>query len=543
MKSVKKVLCILVAFAIIFGCMGTFSFADDGKRYYFIDSVNGDDSNSGTDINSPVKSIDGLKDIVFEPGTHFLFKNGGEYECTVTLTCSGTKDNPIVISSYGDGEKAVLRTDKNTEVFRFFDCSYITVSNIHIDAPNGGGIWIDTLNQTSEGITIDNVYFTDIQNFRVNSRDDFSKGAAPARAAVMVKGLPARSRYAVNDLTITNCEVDNCANGFLIWGSWNDEQAPWCEIEDIDPVYNTGLLIKDCYLHDMDAEAGVIGICDGALVTNCRAINCCQGPGVDENGEILYFTAALWFWGSVNSTIQYCEISGQKNVGDGMAIDFDSYSHNCTYQYIYSHDNMRFICNCPNHDGHRNNTIRYCLSVNDNGGRSRISVNPGEHGLNFYNNTIVNCADFYMVDMYDSYIANNIIIPDDGYVVFTDFADSLKDNNVFDSNCYYGTNKPLCDTINSISVLPGFVGDDYSNPESFKLSKDSPLIGKGAVIEGNDAETDFFGNKITSNNIGCFGGDGEDVEYKRENIFVRIRNFFESLIEIIAHKLSGVREY
>ena len=545
MKTANKILCVFLAFAIIFGCMGTMSFAQESvKRYYYIDSVDGDDSNSGTDINSPVKTIGGLKDFIIEAGTHFLFKNGGEYDCAVTLTCNGTKDNPIVISSYGEGEKAILKTNEKTEVLRLFDCSYVTVSNLHISAPNGGGIWIDTLNQTSEGIVIDNVYFTDMQNHRVNSRDDFSNGASSARAAVMVKGLPARSRYAVNDLTIKNCEVYNCANGFIIWGSWNDRQDWACKNEeDIDPVYNTGLLIEGCYLHEMDAEAVLVGMCDGALVTNCRAINCCQGPGTDENGNILYFTAAMWFWGSENSTIQYCEIAGQKNVGDGMAVDFDSHSNNCTYQYIYSHDNMRFICNCPNYSGHFNNTVRYCLSVNDNKGRSRISANPGEHGLNFYNNTIVNCADFYMIDMYDSVIANNIIIPDEGYVVCYDMADYFRDGNVFASNCYYGTNKPLCDTFKSINRLPGFVGDDLTNPESFRLSEDSPLIGKGVEIEGNDLTTDFFGNEITSNNIGCFGGDGENVKYERENIFERIINFFESLFERIVHEIKGIKEY
>ena len=279
----------------------------------------------------------------------------------------------IMDKTYVEGEKPLLYTNNKTEVFKLFDCSYITISNLHIKAENGGGIWIDTLNQTSEGIIIDNVYFTDMQNYKVHSRDDFSNGAAAARAAVIVKGLPARSRYAVNDLTIRNCEVYNCANGFMIWGSWNDSQTPWCEEDEIDPVYNTGLLIEKCYFHEMDAEAVIVGMCDGALVTNCRAINCCQGEGVDENGEIEYFTAAMWFWGSENSTIQYCEIAGQKNVGDGMAIDFDSHTNNCTYQYIYSHDNMRFMCNNANYSGQHNNTVRYCLSVNDGGGRSKTS--------------------------------------------------------------------------------------------------------------------------------------------------------------------------
>lgn len=543
MKKTIKIIAFLLTFSLIFCSIGLFAYAADTKIYYYIDSVNGDDSNSGTEADSPVKTISGLKNLVIEAGTHFLFRNGGEYDCAVTLTCSGTKENPIVISSYGEGEKAILKTDEKTEVLRLFDCSFVTISNLHIKASNGGGIWIDTLNQTSEGIVIDNVYFTDMQNYRVRSRDDFSNGAATARAAVMVKGLPSKSRYPVNDLTISNCEVYNCANGFMLWGSWNDEQIPWCENEeDIDPIYNEGILVEGCYFHEMDAEAVVVGICDGALVTNCRAINCCQGPGTDENGEILYFTAAMWFWGSENSTIQYCEIAGQKNVGDGMAVDFDSHTNNCTYQYIYSHDNMRFICNCPNYSGHHNNTVRYCLSVNDNGGRSRISANPGEHGLNFYNNTIVNCADFYMIDMYDSVIANNIIVPADGYVVAYDMADYFKDGNIFASNCYYNTATPLCD-LGSRNTVPGFVSSNWDSVESFMLSADFPLIGAGIEVEGNDLTTDIFGNKITSNNIGCYGGSGEDAEYEGENIIAKIIRICKNTIERIIREINGLKDY
>ncbi len=534
MKKSIKILAAFLAAVMLITSLSYFAFAQNNKNYYYLDSVAGDDSNSGTDINSPVKTIAGLKDLRVGPGTHFLFKNGGEYECAVTLTCEGTKENPIVISSYGEGEKAVLYTNEKTEVFRLFDCSYVTVSDLQIKAPNGGGIWIDAYNKTSEGIVIDNVYFSDMQNYKVHSRDDFSKGAAVARAAVMVKGLPAKTRYAVNDLTITNCEVYNCANGFMIWGSWNDEQNPWCEEENIDPIYNEGLLVKGCYFHEMDAEAVVVGICKGALVTHCRAINCCQGG--DEllpNGDVEYFTAAMWFWGSESSTIQYCEIAGQKNIGDGMAVDFDSYTHNCTYQYIYSHDNVRFMCNCPNHSGHHGNTVRYCLSVNDNKARSTTAVGAcGEHNFSFYNNTIVNSGEFQFKNLYDSYIANNIIVMQDGATFAYDVDPSR--GNVFENNCYYNAMNPLVD-MGAMNTVPGFAGTDYSDPESFRLSEDSPLIGAGVEIEGVD--TDFFGEKIESANIGCYGGKGTDEEYRGESIIEKIirmiRNFFETIIHEI----------
>ena len=538
MKKTFRILSVFIVAAIVLTSLSFFSFASESGITYYVDSVNGNDENDGTDINNPIKSINGLIGAVFAPGTKILFKNGGEYECASTLSCSGLKENPIVISSYGEGEKAILKTEAKAEILQLIDCSYITISNLHFVAPNGGGIWIDTLEKTSEGIVIDNVLFTDMQNYKVNTRDDFSRGAAAARAAIMVKGLPARSRYAVNDLTITNCEVYNCANGFMIWGSWNDEQNPWCENEeDIDPVYNEGLLIKNCYFHEMDAEAVVVGMCDGALVTHCRAINCCQGEGLKENGEVAYFTAAMWFWGSENSTIQYCEIAGQKNVGDGMAVDFDSHTNNCTYQYIYSHDNVRFMCNCPNHSGQHGNTVRYCLSVNDNKGRSTTAVGEcGEHNFKFYNNTIINCGEFQMKNLYDSYVVNNIIVPADGATIAYDIDPSR--NNVIKNNCYYKVSNPLIDTF-SMNTVPGFAGEDYSDYMSFMISKDSPLIGAGIEID-DDVLSDFFGNEISSNNIGCYAGNGVDVEYKGENIFEKFIRMVLDIFETLKHEITVI---
>ncbi|MBR2876909.1 MAG: hypothetical protein IKC01_07215 [Clostridia bacterium] len=536
MKKRTKVLCVLLVISVILGNISLFAFAaENSKSYYYIDSVNGNDSNNGTDVNSPVKTINGLGNVNIKPGTHFLFKNGGEYECTATLTCNGTAENPVVVSSYGEGEKAVLYTNEKTEVLRLFDCSYVSVKDLHIKARNGGGIWIDTRNQTSEGIVIDNVYFTDMQNYKVHSRDDNSNGAAPARAAVMVKGLPAKSRYAVNNLTISNCEVYNCANGFMIWGSWNDEQKPWCETEaEIDPVYNEGLLIEGCYFHEMDAEAVIVGMCDGALVTNCRAINCCQGEGVDENGEIEYFTAAMWFWGSENSIIQHCEIAGQKNVGDGMAVDFDSHTNNCTYQYIYSHDNVRFMCNNPNYSGQHGNTVRYCLSVNDNEGRSTTAVGScGEHNFKFYNNTIVNCGEFQFKNLYNAYITNNIITLADGATFAYDI--DLTRGNRFESNCYYGALSPLVDLF-SKNINPGFAGNDYSDKHSFVLSEKSPLIGAGVKVD-DDLSKDIFGNEIVSCNMGCYGGIGIDAEYAYEDKNSLIIRGVLDLLETLLHEI------
>lgn len=543
----KRILCIVLSVLFIISAMPFVAFAVQTNNVtYYIDSLGGDNSNSGTSEDEAWKDLGGFTgEQALTAGVSVLFKCGGTYDFNVELTdIIGTKENPFVISSYGEGDRPILTTQANDEILTLIDCSYITISNLQMVAPNGGGVWIDTLNRTSEGIIIDNVYFHGMPNGKVNARDDMSNGAAPARAAVMVKGLPARSRYAVNDLTITNCEVYDCANGFMIWGSWNDEQNPWCEEKDADPIYNTGLLIEGCYFHEMDAEAIIVGICDGALVTNCRAINTCQGEGVDENGEILYFTAAMWFWGSENSTIEYCEIAGQKNYGDGMSVDFDSGTNNCTYQYIYSHDNMRFICNNAKESPQKNNTVRYCLSVNDNGGRSAIASGNGEDNFKFYNNTIINCADFHVRYLTNSFFANNIIIPEDGCIMYFNKKEEKVANNTYTNNCYAYTMKRSFDP-DAMNLVPNFIGGDDATT-AYQLTEGSALIGAGIKVD-DELTVDFFGNEITETNIGCYGGSGEKAtddskDTENETGLERFKRLAKTALETLKKEIIKIIE-
>ncbi len=531
-KALSLILSLILVFTITAIAVPTAD-AADGITYY-LDSENGSNGNSGLSPDEAWRDLDGFANCPkpLEGGDTVLFKAGGTYKCEVTLELKATEAAPFVISSYGEGERPLLYTDSHTEVFRLIDCSYIEISNLQISAPNGGGIWIDTINAESRGITIDNVYFYGLPNGKVTTRDDFSRGAAAARAAVMVKGLPANSRYPVNDLTISNCEVYDCANGFMIWGSWNDEQNPW--YGEKDPIYNEGVLIEGCYFHEMDAEAVVIGICDGALVTNCRAINTCQGEGVDENGEIQYFTAAMWFWGSENSTIQYCEIAGQKNYGDGMAVDFDSDSNNCTYQYIYSHDNMRFIVNNAKTSPQQNNTVRYCLSVNDNKGRSSLASGSGENNFSFYNNTIINSGEIQFYHLTNSLIANNIFVGADGAPMNCTLTDEITAGNTYSNNCYYNTLNLMCDPL-SMNANPGFTTDELI--AAYQLAINSPLIGKGMKID-DGLTTDFFGNEIESCNIGCYMGKGEEPEASTENIFEKLVRLLRNLYERLVHEYN-----
>ena len=541
MRRVKKalacILCAILASALL-PCLP----AEAAGKAYYIDALSGSDATGdGLSPATAWRSVPDLERITLSAGDAVYFRRGGVYNCAMYFDhCVGTPDKPVTVTAYGEGEKPLLTTNERTEVLRLFDCSYITVSDLEITAPNGGGIWIDAKTGPSVGITLKDLSIHNIQNYKVNARDGLSSGAAAARACVMVKGLPAETLYPVNDLKITDCAFYDCGNGVSLWGAFDTSLgSPWAddELADLAPVYNENTLVENCAFYDMDAEAIVVGLCRNALVTHCRMINCCQGEGTDENGNVLYYTAAAWFWGSEHSTIEYCEIAGQKNVGDGMTVDFDSQSNYCTYQYIYSHDNVRFMCNNAKTSPQVGNVVRYCLSVNDDQGRNKLCSGPGEKEMLFYNNTIIGSQRFDLDGLYDSYFVNNIIVMEDGHRMNTDLAAYFKNNNVISNNCYYNCiSGMLAGT--KYNLRPGFSGEDRTNTASFALVKGSPLIGAGYAVT-DDCTLDFFGNEIESVNIGCYGGKGTDGVYRQESVVQRLRRYFRWLIDFIHMELKN----
>jgi len=76
------------------------------KTYYI--SNNGSDKNSGTSIETPWCSIEKVNATHLHPGDEILFRSGDSFAGELNLKYSGTKEKPIIISSYGEREKPKL---------------------------------------------------------------------------------------------------------------------------------------------------------------------------------------------------------------------------------------------------------------------------------------------------------------------------------------------------------------------------------------------------------------------------------------------------
>lgn len=75
--------------------------ADAEQTEYYFDYVNGSDENDGTKA-TPWKTLAKLEGLSLDPGDKVLFARGASFHGGVTITSSGTKEAPIILTSYGD---------------------------------------------------------------------------------------------------------------------------------------------------------------------------------------------------------------------------------------------------------------------------------------------------------------------------------------------------------------------------------------------------------------------------------------------------------
>ncbi len=75
---------------------------------FYVDAVNGRDSNSGTSPNSAWNSVDYVNEHLFKPGDSILFHRGDIYDTTLVASSSGTANAPITYGAYGNGADPVF---------------------------------------------------------------------------------------------------------------------------------------------------------------------------------------------------------------------------------------------------------------------------------------------------------------------------------------------------------------------------------------------------------------------------------------------------
>ncbi|MGN0636498.1 MAG: hypothetical protein ACI4I5_09785 [Acutalibacteraceae bacterium] len=538
----KKILAILLS-VLFCVCASSVAFAADTGTTVYVDSVGGSDANSGKSEGDAWKTLAKASSVAYEPGSKILLKAGSIFDGSFTARGNGTAENPITLGTYGDVERLgmpVIRSNEDVILLNLHNVSGWCVQQIEFTAPNGKGVYItaDGDGMTTD-ITVQDCVFHDIYYKRCET---YSGGHCP----IMLSSSGATAR--LRRITLQDCRIYDCAYGVNM-GGLTREWTPELFVSP-EQSYNTDYLLDGLSFNNILYDGIIIGSIYGMVIRNCALIR----TSLNED----YYTAPMWSHHASNYVVENCEIAGSTNTLDGMAVDFDGWTTDAMYQYVYSHDNVRFIRNCcyDNYTKNENCTVRYCLSVNDNKCDNSmaqlltadIQYREDEKAVymdnfKFYNNTMINASSIDFKDLRNAYIANNIFTGDLKTVYRcarkavdeeTGEAYRRQFEGVFSNNCFWGTGYPFAAQNNYICD-PGFAGADITDKNSFKLSSTSRLLGKGIQVEEDMGTQDFYGNPVgTQHNIGCYDGAGES-ESAPASLWKQIVNRVQTALGLVVN--------
>ena len=334
---------------------------------YYI-SNEGSDNNPGTK-SRPFKTIEKVNSVQLKAGDKIFFKGDEEYKGTLKINAAGTKDSPLIISTYD----AVIATINGGNDFAIIiKGSYFELRNIHAKGAgreNGNTTNGIQISESSNGY-IDNIKTEGFQktglevfsstNIRVNKVQAFNNGFC----GILISGSSAKRS---KNISMTNCTAEN---------NPGDPTA-------LDNHSGNGILV---------------GFSDSVLIDHCTATNNGWDMPRIGNGPV-----GIWAYESSYVTIQYCisyRNRTSKGGKDGGGFDLDGGVTNSVIQYCLSYENEGAGYGLFQYAGAslwNNDTVRYCISIND------ATTTEGSGGIFVWNGTPDS------VQLADCFVYNNLV--------------------------------------------------------------------------------------------------------------------------------------
>ena len=352
---------------------------------YYV-SPKGNNANAGTSSAAPWRTISRVNKKTFSPGDHIYFKGGYRFDGNLYFdrSDSGTAANPVTITSYGGGGRAIINAGIGHGLYAY-NCAGLDIRNINFSGSGpttstGSGIFFYM--DLGEAVKLKRIYINkvDVSGF---GEEGISIGSWHV------------SRSGFRNVRITQTRVfNNRLNGLDIWG-YRPSTTEWS---------HQNVFVSNCKFFDnsgdpnkIDTHSGsgaVIGNTDGVRIQYCEAYHNGWLCNNTDGGPV-----GIWVWDSNNAIIQFNEshhnLTGSNSV-DGGGFDLDGGVRNSVMQYNYSHDNdgSGFLAaQYPGAAPFFNNTIRYNISQNDgrehsHGGIQVWNGGSGINNLQIYNNTV-----------------------------------------------------------------------------------------------------------------------------------------------------------
>jgi hypothetical protein len=369
--SLFQVLLIIGSYLYLLSACQSFS---PGNNYYL--SEGGDDTNTGLSPGNAWKTINKLNETDIQPGDKILLHSGNVFKGTLILDIhdSGTKDLPVIISTFGSG-RAIIDGGNSSAVLAD-SCSHFSFSNLVLQG-----------NGRKEGNTAEGFFASNCSDLSIDSLEAFG---------FQHSGIHI---FRCRDASVRNCYAhDNGFAGIHVTGT---------TIWDSTAYDNKNIYIGYCITENNPGDPTVLenhsgsGIIassvDSGVIEYCESFNNGWDMPWNGNGPV-----GIWIWDCSHFVIQHC-ISHDNKTGkgawDGGGFDFDGGVSNSLLQYNLSYNNRGPGIGLFEFGAKKvweKNVVRYNISRDDGeNGQGSLAIWKGEAGgvireCEIYNNVFYN---------------------------------------------------------------------------------------------------------------------------------------------------------
>lgn len=413
-----------LALAFVINLLSLHSYATD---YYFSSST-GNNKNKGS-IDKPMQSLDKIASLNLKAADKVLLKKGELFLGTIELSkISGESKKPILISSYGKGDKKpIIDAKGKLNGILIEDCSYIKVSDIEITANGGGlenydpkknylrcGVLLTTKEKGQySDITLENLYVRDIffeEKGYGRTTAETLTGNGTQNYGWGIKIISAKADAILEGILITKCHVKNVSHsGIRFTGSYP------LATNDSKNIRNASVI--DNFVEYTGGPAMQSSVVENIEFKN----NNVDHSGSGDDSRKWARGSGLWVWGCYNALIEHNSFRNANGPADSAGCHIDFNNKNVIIQYNLSENNAGGFIEVLGNN--YNCTYRYNVSINDG---SRIHIEPKTLGAG----TMMGVNGFVgfnkkAIGPFNLYLYNNTIFVKEGITPEIGFANTI----------------------------------------------------------------------------------------------------------------------
>ena len=538
-KSFLKKMGILTVGGMLFpfyGCKNESSVTAGTKSHktgtkYYIDSHDGDDTNTGKSPDSAWKTLHKASSWNYKAGDTLLLKRGHTYLGTLALSgITGSRKNPFDVDSFGSGSLPHIDASGYLAGISIKDSKYLNIHNLEISSD--AGTLVDQAARTKRyGVLIEANSpgeYSHIRLINLQIHDIFANDKVPSdgRNLTSNKGMGiATFSNGTNKATLSFISIKDCTikrTGFTGIAIHDRSHL------GINQYSTKEIEIVNNILKEIGGPGMNMDNTKNVLVRS----NTVDGSGSSADPRMHGRGSGIWPWTSNNVLIEYNKFMHARGKMDSCGAHIDFNNKNVVIQYNLSLDNEGGFIEILGNT--YNSCYRYNVSINDgsrvkgvNGARQDghilwLSNYTGKNGQKLgpyntyiYNNTIFvdknQRADFHIMDTAEGFlIANNIFDVRGETSVEISPRVMASEKNKIERNVYHTSNMISLSRLDTEPLSLNDMG--FHNPGGLKIvdyipEKGSLLNDKGRSITklpgdsigleiGLQVSKDILGNRI-----------------------------------------------